>query len=134
MKLIVCLDDRMGMAFNRRRQSRDRVLLNDLCAHVGKEPIYLLPYSLPLFEDLPITCLPLSPALSEPKDDSFVFLETTDPSPLADRIDELILYRWNRHYPSDLTFSMDLKAFTLTHTEEFVGSSHEKITKEVWKR
>ena len=124
----------MGMAFNRRRQSRDRVLLDDLCAHVEKDPLYLLPYSLPLFEDRAIACITLSPDLSGIPENAHVFLETVDPTPLSDHVDELILYRWNRHYPSDLTFSMDLKAFTLTHTEEFVGSSHEKITKEVWKR
>ena len=30
MKLIVCLDDKNGMMFNKRRQSRDRVLIENV--------------------------------------------------------------------------------------------------------
>ena len=133
MKLIVCLDDRLGMAFNRRRQSRDRLLLDDLCAHVGKEPLYILPYSLPLFEGTTAS-VSVAQELSSLPRDAYVFLETTDPTPLSPLLDEVIVYRWNRHYPADLTFSIDLGAFTPAKVTELVGSSHDKITKEVWKK
>jgi len=43
----------------------------------------------------------------------------------------LILYRWNRTYPADLYFTLSLEGWTLERREEFAGSSHEKITKEV---
>ena len=36
MNLIVCLDDKNGMAFNGRRQSRDRLLTEDLLQTVGE--------------------------------------------------------------------------------------------------
>ena len=38
MKIIVCLDDNSGMMFNRRRQSRDRVVIDDIiaCAQGGE--------------------------------------------------------------------------------------------------
>ena len=133
MKLIVCLDDRLGMAFNSRRQSRDRKLLDDLCAHVGQAPLYMLPYSLPLFEGTTAS-VSVSKDLSSLPKDAYVFLETTDPTPLSSFLDEVILYRWNRHYPADLVFPIDLGSFTLTSTTEFSGSSHDTITKEVWKK
>ena len=50
MKIIVCLDDNGGMAFNRRRQSRDRVLIEDIAKTVGNARLYIDKYSAPLFE------------------------------------------------------------------------------------
>ena len=43
MTLIVCLDDNLGMMFNRRRQSRDRVLIAELMAHVGDRRLPVFP-------------------------------------------------------------------------------------------
>ena len=54
MKLIVCLSDDNGMMFNHRRQSRDRVLIADMIQHVQNAPLWVSPYSAPLFgEDCP---------------------------------------------------------------------------------
>jgi hypothetical protein len=49
MKLIVCLDEQKGMMFNRRRQSRDRVLIDDVLIHIGGDPLYISNYSSTLF-------------------------------------------------------------------------------------
>ena len=35
MKLILCVDDKGGLAFNHRRQSRDRVLNERILMHCG---------------------------------------------------------------------------------------------------
>ena len=35
MKIIVCLDDYGGMLFNSRRQSRDRMLIDDIMMDLG---------------------------------------------------------------------------------------------------
>jgi hypothetical protein len=45
-----------------------------------------------------------------------------------------VVYRWNRRYPGDVFFDLDVSAapWRCVETEEFVGSSHEKITKEVY--
>lgn len=134
MKLIVCLDDKQGMLFNHRRQSRDRHLIADLVSHVGEQPLYITAYSKPLFDghdlDLRITESPIEAA----KNGGYCLIETLDPAPYADHIDELVIYRWNRHYPADVHFTLSLDAYTLESTVEFVGSSHDKITKEVWKK
>ena len=40
MKLIVCLDDNKGMMFNNRRQSRDRVLIENVLELCKGEKLY----------------------------------------------------------------------------------------------
>ena len=37
MRVIVCLDDRNGMLFNRRRQSRDRRVVEDILRELGEK-------------------------------------------------------------------------------------------------
>ena len=64
----------------------------------------------------------------------YCFVENTPLPQNLDEVEELILYRWNRLYPSDVYFTLDTSAFTLQETTEFVGSSHEKITKEILKK
>ena len=133
MKLIVCLDEKQGMAFNGRRQSRDRVLAEDLEKTVGTVPVWMTPYSEALFLKSGIARRVSEDAFLQAGED-YCFVEREDPAPYAEKITEAVIYRWNRHYPSDVVFTMDMSGFALVSTEEFVGSSHEKITKEVWKR
>ena len=45
MILAFCIDDQGGLAFNHRRQSRDRALVADLLAAAGARPVFCLPYS-----------------------------------------------------------------------------------------
>lgn len=42
MKLIVCMDDKNGMAFNHRRQSRDRVLAERIMELTENAKLYRL--------------------------------------------------------------------------------------------
>ena len=62
------------------------------------------------------------------------FVETADPAPWLERMEGLILYRWNRRYPADLHCTLPLEGFVLTERREFAGSSHECITREVYRR
>ena len=66
----------------------------------------------------------------------FCFVEDQDITPYAARIEKIILFRWNRTYPADVYFNMELlsSGWILKETEEFEGSSHEKITEEVYTR
>ena len=45
---------------------------------------------------------------------------------------KIILYRWNRVYPADLYFDIDLKNWHIKESNDFAGSSHDKITEEVY--
>ena len=133
MTLVVCLDDNLGMMFNHRRQSRDRVLIKDLMDHVGDRRLVVSSYSVSLFPaDDPRVVVAADPWVAAGEDD-LVFAEDTDPASAWDKVSEVLLYRWNRIYPADRHFRGDMSGFLLTETTEFVGSSHDRITKEVWK-
>ena len=52
----------------------------------------------------------------------------------AENVERVYLYRWNRLYPSDRKFTVDLSAlgFVQKSIEDFAGYSHECITEEIY--
>lgn len=134
MTLIVCLDDQLGMMFNHRRQSRDGILIDDLIETVGNARLLAAPYSASLFEGKP--CAPVwteDPCgVMQPGD--FCFVESPKLIPSTVQFSSVIVYRWNQCYPADEFFRTDLRVLNLISRTYFKGSSHETITKEVWKR
>lgn len=134
MTLVLCLDDECGMMFNHRRQSRDRVLIAELLETVGGCRLLVSPYSKALFPPDAANISVVENPCAEAEDGDFAFVEDTDPTAAWDKVSTLIIYRWNRLYPADKVFSGDMTGFALTGTYEFTGSSHDTITKEVWKK
>ncbi len=137
MKVIVCVDDNNGMMFNKRRQSRDRILIEDVVKNVVGGNLLMAPYSETLFTDSDIDAFFLSEyILDEADPEDYCFIENKALLPYSDRIDELIIYRWNRTYPADMYLDISPEALSLklVSTTEFAGSSHEKITKELYKK
>lgn len=74
--------------------------------------------------------------MRRPDPGTIAFLENIPAAPYEDRIEKIILFWWNRKYPSDTWFDIDLEGggWKLSETREFSGSSHEKITEEVYVR
>ena len=128
---IVCVDDRMGMLFNRRRQSQDRVLRDYLLQLVGENRLLMNEYSGKQFEPAESICISEN-FLEEAREEDFCFIEDQPLLPYLKQLDSLILCRWNRNYPGDFFLDLDLGSWTLDSTREFPGSSHEKITVEVY--
>lgn len=132
MNVILCLDDKNGILFNRRRQSRDRLL----CAHVLEHTagqLWMNGYSAPLFADYADRIRVAEDFLNACPDTQWCFVENADLSDSMDRIKNLVVYRWNRVYPADRVF--DLKPFGVpVSTEDFPGHSHDRITREVYTR
>lgn len=129
MKLIVCLDDRNGMCFNHRRQSKDRQVIADIVRRANGASIWMNGYSAPLFGDdasvhVSETFLTDAPA------DAWCFVEDQPLDAVKGRIESLIVYRWNRHYPADMRLDVRLEEWSLVASEDFEGYSHEKITRE----
>ena len=62
-------------------------------------------------------------------------MEKADLRPVAEKITQIVLYRWNRHYPADKKFPAELFAdrWTMISQRDFPGSSHERITEEVYR-
>lgn len=129
MNIALCVDDDMGMLFNSRRQSRDRELIKDFAETVGENKIFIAPYSEILFQEYNVTTD--EKMLDVAGENDFCFVEKENILPFSSKINKLIIYKWNRKYPSDFTFLMP-EGFTLAETYDFKGSSHEKITKEVY--
>ncbi len=129
MKIAVCVDDNMGMLFNSRRQSRDRELIKDFVETAKNNSIYIKPFSKVLFEEYKVIID--DNMLNNTQENDFCFLENESILPYIDKVNELIIYRWNRNYPYDFCFEMP-ENFSLKESTEFKGSSHEKITKEIY--
>lgn len=130
MTVYVCLDDRNGMLFNNRRQSRDVAVLADIQASIPG-PLTIDPFSEKLIQNARI---PYVPAPEDPSPDAHFFLENRAAGEIVPLASEVVIYRWNRHYPADTRWDVELAdyGFALRETSEFPGKSHEKITKEVY--
>lgn len=133
MKVIVCVDDGMGMLFNRRRQSQDSVLRERVLKLTDGKRLWMNHYSAKQFDLAAAPQINVDDSfLTEALVDDYAFVETESLAHYAQWIEEITLYRWNRKYPSDLKFDLDLTTWKLIKTNEFAGHSHEKITEEVY--
>lgn len=130
MNVIACVDNNMGVAFNNRRQSRDRCLINQILSEITGNLI-IESYSTALFPADRVSVK--NDILKETKAGEWCFSEKRSLKGYEDRIEKLMLCRWNRDYPADMHLDLDLNGWRLLSVEEIAGSSHEKITMEVWK-
>lgn len=133
MRIAVCVDDQNGMLFNRRRQSQDRLLREDLLREAGDRPLWINAYSARQFGPLPPNVRTAEDFLEQAGPGEFCFVEDQDILPYQERIEGILIYRWNRRYPADTRFPLSLEGWKLERREEFPGSSHERITKEVYR-
>ena len=136
MTVFVCVDDRGGMTFNSRRQSRDARVVEDILRHVGESPLYVTDFSEELFENTNACIISVPSPLDSSSNDVFAFIENLPLLPHVDKIQALVIYRWNRAYPYDTVLDIDpLKhGFKAPRVTEFEGKSHKIITKEVYER
>ncbi len=135
MILIVCVDDGMGMLFNKRRQSQDKVLREHILSITDNGRLWMNHYSARQFEPDSAPQINVDDNfLDEASPGEYCFSEDTDVSPYEQWLEKIVLFKWNRRYPSDLHFNIDLSRWHLIETHDFPGASHEKITKEVYFR
>lgn len=125
MIIIVCLDNNNGMLFNKRRQSRDRELVARVKELAEGHRLWMNGYSARLFGD-GICAAEDFTAQADTGD--YCFIENV-PVP-TDGIEQLIIYRWNRDYPADTYFDIDMSGMELISRYEFKGFSHDTITEE----
>ncbi len=129
MHLIVCVDERDGMAFCGRRLSRDKEVSAHICKLTEGHGLWLHAGSAQLF---PQTAVKIAPDfLEQAQAGEYCFVETIALPAALDSLESVILYHWNRAYPSNLRFPRALlSGMRLEYTEEFPGNSHDKITME----
>ncbi len=129
MHLVVCIDERNGMSFLGRRLSSDRLLRENMLALTEGRPLWMSPYSAAQFE-AKANIREAEDFLILAGDGEYCFCENVLP---REKIESIILYRWNRRYPADLHFPQELLDSRLcVQVTEFPGFSHETITREVY--
>ena len=125
----------MGMLFNHRRQSQDRVLREHILKQADNVRLLMSSYSAKQFEQTASIHIDEN-FLSNAAPDDVCFVEDCAIAPFEGKITKIILYKWNRNYPADLYFDIPLAehGWQLISTKDFAGSSHKKITEEVYKK
>lgn len=137
MKLIVCLDEVGGMLFNKRRQSSDRMIREDILKMIGNQKLFVNYYTAKQFLEAEQEYIIIEEeCLQKAECDDYVFIENISANSFSSDIDQVIVYRWERKYPADVFFDIDLQTsdWELVSLEEFVGYSHECIKKEIYKK
>ena len=130
MNIIACIDDNKGQLFNGRRQSRDVQVINKIYEITKGQNLFINSFSEKLFKEKAIVNADFLECAGE---GDFCFIENVSASEYIEKIDKVYLFKWNRKYPSDFTFDLELENnFHLVSVEEFQGNSHELVTLEVW--
>lgn len=130
MIVIVCLDDKNGMMFNKRRQSSDRVLREHIIAITKESRLWMNEYSAEMFENANINVH--SNFLKKANLGDYCFVENCSLEKHIKKIEKIIVYRWNKRYPADMYFDISLEDWKLLSTTDLIGNSHEKITEETY--
>ena len=76
MTYICCVDDYASLSFNKRRNSSDRFVIEDIINTVGEAPLRVDTYTAKLFRDKQIPSLIIDDdCLENAKDGEFVFVD-----------------------------------------------------------
>lgn len=141
MNIILCVDENMGMLFNKRRQSSDKKVIEDILQMT--DTLWIHPFSEKLFQDDEIQRVSKKDAKQILTDDKFLekalpgqycFVENQELMLYSNNIEQIVLYCWNRKYPSDFKLDLNLSKWEVKKVTEFVGNSHKKITKTIYEK
>lgn len=130
MKVIVCLDDADGMLFNKRRQSKDKVLREYLLETIENQNLWMNEYSKKQFEEDDTRIIVAEDYLDQAGENDFCFVETEELFPYEEKIHSIFVVHWNRKYPSDVFFDLDYhneEKWKLARSKEIIGNSHPVI-------
>lgn len=133
MNIIVCIDKNGGMSFFGKRLSQDRVLREKILEISSGSRLLMSSYSAKQFENTDGIVVN-DDFLNNAGQGDYCFVE--DKEITAENVESFYVFNWNRKYPADLFFDVDLKAegFKKIKKEEFQGNSHDKITLEIYSR
>ena len=135
MIVIVCLDDKDGMMFNHRRQSRDQAVTERIQKICKGKIVWMNPYSEKLYGSLEgAKAVVADDFLSLASDGEYCLVESERLGPFIEKIEKMIIFGWNRTYPADVYLDLDLSHWERKGRDEFHGSSHDRITEEIYER
>lgn len=144
MKLIVCVDPRGGMMFNKRRTTSDVLVTADILREAEGGRLLIAPYSEKIFKNAENEGYAPSGAEYTISDDPVgeagasdaIFLEERSAVARLSEIDVIVIYNWTDIFPFDFTFDIDPRkeGFKLAQQYDFPGYNHDIVTKEVYIR
>ncbi|MFM1515608.1 hypothetical protein [Helcococcus ovis] len=139
MNIILCLSKNKGFTFFNQRQSFDRNMISDMIMHVDNRKLYISNYTKKLFDNLKINLENIFVLDKHNKEqigeDDFIFIEKKEELIFFENDPkEIVVYNWNREYPTDYYFEFDFSDYLKIKEECIVGNSHEEITKIVYKK
>ena len=123
MIAIVCLDDKNGMSFNHRRQSRDVCLRTWMMEMTRGSRLWMSDYSAGQFSEKEREGIWVSNSfLEKAGEGDYVFVEDDALAPYERKVEKLVVFRWNRVYPGDRYFDLDLTGGTKQKRGIFPGN------------
>ena len=90
------------MLFNKRRQSRDQAVLEEIQMLCQGKVLWMNEYSFSVYgkmEGVEIRCR--QDFLQKAGTGEYALVETDDLEEISKNIEEILIFRWNRLYPSD---------------------------------
>lgn len=132
MILISCVENALGLRFNHRRCSRDRAVCGRILERAGNA-LWLAESSAGLFREFPGAELHIVSDLSQAPEGAYCFWEFPAPEAEPER---LLLYFWNRDYPSDevFVFPGGEASWHLLEETDMEGTSHPQVTERLYGR
>ena len=122
------------MTFNHRRVSQDKLLrqyILDISVRSGYN-LWMNAYTRKLFKDLTEqeeSCISVDEDyLGKASPGDFCYVENCAVKPYEQKVEKIFYCLWNRAYPADTYWDIDMSRWVLASSEDIIGSSHEKIT------
>ena len=134
MHIIVTLDENNGMLFNKRRQSRDAIVNQKILDMIQDKKLFINNFSWKMLKFAEDKLNVTEHFLDVAGNGDFCFVEDQHVKNYEDKIECIYVFKWNRDYPRDFVFDIDLSEWNCTSFEEFAGSSHESIYLEKYER
>ena len=136
MTLIFCVDDKNGLRFNGRRQSRDAEVSKRIIDIANEGVLKMASASAILFSSFPQNIVADDDCLKNAQSGDYCFCEDLRFLPDIKCVRRIVLFRWNRIYPGDVYLPEHIykDGFALTAVLDFPGKSHRQITMEVYDR
>lgn len=142
MTCFLTLDINNGLLFNKRRLSQDKVVTQDIMNYVqsNNARLFLTSYSRKIFPDniaCEFTVCDAPYDISNIRGSSnCIFAENLSPIPHIDSIDKLVIYYWNKEYPSDVRFDINPEefGFRLSDCVDYSSNTHPRITRLIFSR
>ena len=132
MTIIVCVDKKNGMMFNKRRQSQDREVIKKMLEYSEGRILWMNSYSAQLFQKEQQKQIKVTEDFFNLNEEDICFIENVNLDKYYEKIKKVILFRWKRIYPADVYFDFQLNNFCLISTEMLEGASHKEIQIETY--